>query len=125
MNKYISKQQKIDMYTMRLNGYSFTDIAVKYHTTRQNVHRILHDSIKGDRYYGKMRYPAIRQWILDSEASIQKLHGLMHERGYNGAYALFCKKLKAGTLTDDELSIISKVTDMSLDDLNFMDDPVK
>lgn len=125
MNKYISKQQKIDMYTMRLNGYSFTDIAVKYHTTRQNVHRILHNSIKGDRYYGKIRYPAIRQWILDNEASIQKLHGFMRERGHSGDYVLFCKKLRTGTLSDDELSIISKVTGMSLDDLNFMDEPIK
>ena len=125
MKKYISKQQKIDMYTMRLNGYSFADIAVKYHTTRQNVHRILHDSIKGDRYYNRVRYPAIRQWIIDNGASIQKLHELMRERGYVNDYASLCKKLRAGILSDDDLSIISKATDMSLDDLNFMDNPTK
>lgn len=125
MNKYISKQQKIDMYTMRLNGYSFADIAVKYHTTRQNVHRILHDSIKGDRYYNRVRYPAIRQWIIDNAASIKRLYELMRERGYDRDYSSLRKTLKAGTLSDDELSIISKVTDMSLDDLNFMDDPIK
>lgn len=125
MKKYISKQQKIDMYTMRLNGYSFADIAVKYHTTRQNVHEILHNSIKGDRHYSRIRYPAIRQWILDNEASIKKLHELIQERGYDRGYAPFYQRLGAGTLSDDELSLISKVTSMSLDDLNFMDDSIK
>lgn len=121
MHKYRTRAEKIDMFTMRLDGYSYTDIAKKYYTTRQNIQTILSNALSGDHFFKSVRYPALRYYLNQEEVSFDGLYDMMKAEDYAFTKPVFRKRLKDGTLNNYELEVLSHATGLSLEELNYMD----
>lgn len=75
----MTKDQMVEMYSMRLDGHSLQEIGNKFGITRQRVQRIVGNYSADQRRAASYRtglkrviYPAIRNWILDHEMNLNQ-----------------------------------------------------
>lgn len=71
----ISRQQKIEMFAMRLDGYTLQKIAKKFGVTRMCVRQILYPdpNIPYQESVERIIYPGLRDYMLSNGYSIKRL----------------------------------------------------
>ena len=59
----MTREQKIEAFAMRIDGYSLEQIAKKFGVTREWIRQMLYKSVSGDNYRRKYVYPEITKWM--------------------------------------------------------------
>jgi hypothetical protein len=59
----LTKEQKIEMFVMKLDGYTLQEIGDKYGISRQRVQAILSSGSKGPKYIAKIKYFNVATWL--------------------------------------------------------------
>lgn len=64
----MTREQKIDMFVMRIDGYTLEDISQKYGISTERVRQILYHAIKDrqTKRRSKCVYPAIKKWMQEN-----------------------------------------------------------
>lgn len=67
----MTREQKIDMFTMRLDGYTLQQIGDKYGITRERVRQILSPREHSTDIYAPKSciYPALGKWMNDNKVN--------------------------------------------------------
>lgn len=70
----ITREQKVEMFKMRMNGVSFEEIGNKYGISKQRVQQLLQTTIHKPRELSrKCVYPNLKKWCLEHDASFRQL----------------------------------------------------
>lgn len=72
----MTREQKIEAYTMRLDGYTLQEIADKFGVSKQRIHQIIPGSLATRGNLERCIYPNIKAWLLEKEMSITSLSKL-------------------------------------------------
>lgn len=110
----MTKQEKLDAYSMRLDGKTLQEIGDKYGLTRERIRQILAESIRPrERSSDSYRYPGIGKWILDHGETIATLAdkaGISRATAYN---ALSLKSKHPANLGKESIDKILKATGLT------------
>lgn len=69
----MTREQKIDAFTMRIDGYTFQEIADKYSVTKQNIQQMLYSiCTKSGIIRKRYIYPNILEWMEQNGATQSK-----------------------------------------------------
>lgn len=117
----MTREQKIEMFTMRLDGHSLQDIGNKLGVTREYVRQVLEKSVQKEAVMKKARdkiiFPNIANWMEVNQISIGDLTVLMGYTSGNSNYAMISRRLRNLDIwrMKDILSIL-KVTGMTFEE---------
>ena len=74
----MTKEEKIDAFTMRLNGYTLQEIGDKYGLTRERIRQMFASITTESRISRKNYiYPNISDWMIDNNVSQYANHDLL------------------------------------------------
>lgn len=68
----MTREEKIDMFCMRMDGYTLQEIGNQYGITREYVRQIL-DVGKRKDIFQKIVYPGLKQYLVENKMSVRKL----------------------------------------------------
>jgi DNA-binding helix-turn-helix protein len=68
----MTREEKIDMFCMRMDGYTLQEIGDKYGVTREYVRQVLDVGKRKDKF-SKIVYPKLKQYMIERKLSIRKL----------------------------------------------------
>ena len=70
----MNREDKIEVFKMRLDGFTYQEIAEKYGVSRQYINQMLQNVIseKRNKALNKIVYPNIANWLKDNECSISE-----------------------------------------------------
>ena len=118
----MTKEQKVRAFEMRMEGYTFQEIADEFGTTKQNIQKTLDYTIRGQkRPIDSIIYPNLRDYLRTDKMNV--LH-LSRKMGYesNNASTLY-KKLRGNSLlTMGDIRKILEITKMSFEECFYLED---
>lgn len=88
----MTREEKIDMFCMRMDGYTLQEIGNKYGITRERVRKIL-DVGKRKDIFQKIVYPGLKQYLVERKMSVRKFSLLIGTQ-YQTAINILCGKTK-------------------------------
>lgn len=87
----VSKQQKLDMFQMRMEGATYQTIAKKYGISRQAAHELLHNTLSSRGASASCTsFPGLQRYMFDHHLSAARL---LREIGSPMCYNHFTRKL--------------------------------
>ncbi len=96
----MTREQKIEAFTLRLDGFTFEQIAEHMGCTRQYIQGILHSCIseKRSRLDGCI-FPNITECMMRTKTTLRGLYKILHpnESKYDSYAAVYIKKRLQGT----------------------------
>ena len=115
----MTKEQKIEAFALRLDGYSYKEIAEQYGMTKQNVEQSLRSSIGGDsRRKGRAHsiYKGLNDYMVKNDVCLKEIGKAMGHKTYNAA--VINDKMKGTrSLKMDEINGLIKFSKKSYEDL--------
>lgn len=111
----MTREEKIEVFTMKLDGMSYEEIANKKGVSKQYIHQTLVDVLKKkNRKSAKVyEYPVLNNWLIENGMSVKTLAeniGVHKVTLYN---KLSCKS----KFSVEELEKISDITGLSSDEI--------
>lgn len=93
----LTKEDKIQMFVMKLDGASFSDIGREYNISREYVRQIFREildtaSSRSLRYNKECIYPGIKDWLEQNDVSAFQLSKMMGMRSPTNLYDLLTGK---------------------------------
>lgn len=86
-----------EMIDLRLQGYSFQEIADKYGVTRQNVRSKIESVLRKDRpltvLIQRCKYPKLKEWFIDNKCTATEIA----DNIFDGCYNVAKNKLNGNT----------------------------
>ena len=107
----MTREEKIGMFCMRMDGYTLQEIGNKYGITREYVRQIL-DVGKRKDISQKIVYPGLKQYLVENKMSVRKLSFLIGTQ-YQTALNALCGKSKPGM---DVINKILQVTGLTYEE---------
>lgn len=107
----MTREEKIGMFCMRMDGYTLQEIGNKYGITREYVRQIL-DVGKRKDIFQKIVYPGLKQYLVENKMSVRKLSFLIGTQ-YQTALNTLCGKSKPGM---DVINKILQVTGLTYEE---------
>jgi hypothetical protein len=113
----VTKEQKIEMFALRLEGKTLQEIGDKFGCTREYVRQVVGPSVADDKRtlsLENIKYPALRKWLSERNMPVMALaglagvsanalyHGLTHRSKGNIGMATIRGILKATGLNFEE-----------------------
>lgn len=81
----MTREQLIEAFTMKIDGYSYQFIADKFGCTKQNIQDVFMRYIKNNNF--KCAYPAIKKWMIENNVSLSEMYVLLgHNASNNTQY---------------------------------------
>ena len=110
----MNREDKIEVFKMRLDGFTYQEIAEKYGVSRQYINQMLQNVIseKRNKALNKIVYPNIANWLKDNERSISEFAirvGIKRSALYNKLYG-------RNKFNSDEIKRILDVTGMKFEE---------
>ena len=70
----MNREDKIEVFKMRLDGFTYQEIAEKFGVSRQYINQMLQNVIseRRNKTLNKIVYPNIANWLKDNECSISE-----------------------------------------------------
>ena len=70
----MNREDKIEVFKMRLDGFTYQEIAEKFGVSRQYINRMLQNVIseRRNKTVNKIVYPNIANWLKNNECSISE-----------------------------------------------------
>lgn len=62
----MTRDEKIQAFAMRIDGYTLEEIADKFGVTREWIRQMLYKSVSCDNYRRKYVYPEITKWMFEN-----------------------------------------------------------
>lgn len=70
----LTREQKIEALTMRIDGYTYDEIGARLGMSKQNVHKLMQSYfLKPDKQVKKIIYPTIKDWVRSNGTNIREL----------------------------------------------------
>ena len=111
----MNREDKIEVFKMRLDGFTYQEIAEKYGVSKQYINQMLQNVIseKRNKALNKIVYPNIANWLKDNEySSISEF-----ARKTRIQRATLSNKLHGtGKFNSDEIKRILDVTGMKFEE---------
>ena len=110
----MNREDKIEVFKMRLDGFTYQEIAEKYGVSKQYINQMLQNIIseKRNKSLNKIVYPNIANWLKGNECSISEF-----ERKTGIKRATLDRKLQGvAKFSYDEIKIILDVTGMKFEE---------
>lgn len=107
----MTREEKIGMFCMRMDGYTLQEIGNKYGITREYVRQIL-DVGKRKDISQKIVYPGLKQYLVENKMSVRKLSFLIGTQ-YQTALNTLHGKSKPGM---DVINKILQVTGLTYEE---------
>lgn len=111
----MTKEQKIDMFAMRLDGYTLAAIGEKYGVTRERVGQIISRSAAiRSADFDSIVYPGIRRYCIENDVTLHQLTKTLAEqtsRQANGWRAKLTEKRTS--MSFESISAILQVTGLT------------
>ena len=79
----MTREDKIKAYTMRLDGYTFQDIADKFGVSKQYIHSLFGGRVSETLVNG-CRYPNITGWMANNNMDVCGMRHLLNDMDYRG-----------------------------------------
>ena len=113
----MTREDKLKVLEMRLDGYSVVEIADNLGFTRQHINNTLNMIVKsqGCNQLAKCIYPGLRNWMLDNNFSAYKVNSDLKIAKNT---TCFYKRLVGETkFSIDEIKALIKYTGLSFEEL--------
>lgn len=86
----MTREEKIDMFCMRMDGYTLQEIGDKYGITREYVRQVLDVGKRKDNF-SKIVYPGLKRYMVERKLSVRKLSILIDTQCMTVANLLYGK----------------------------------
>jgi hypothetical protein len=113
----VTREQKVKAFEMRIDGYTYAEIANRFGVSRQYIHQILTFGVEKPIQKGLRNcvYYNIAQWITNNNLTIPKLCKMMGRKpGYH--QALRNKLTGITEFSISEIKLILALTGMEFDE---------
>lgn len=119
----MTKEQKVEMFSMRLDGATLEEIGEKFGISKQRVSQIFHKEPTNRFIFKKCVYSGLADYLSSSKLSARQLFEKMQ---IETSYVSFLRKLKGITpFTLPEIKQILLYTHMSFEECFSMKEEVK
>ena len=110
----MNRDDKIEVFKMRLDGFSYQEIAEKFGVSKQYINQMLQNVIseRRNKAVNKIVYPNIANWLKDNDCSISEFAirvGIRRSILYNKLYG-------RNKFNSDEIKRILDVTGMKFEE---------
>lgn len=119
----MTREQKIEMFAMRLDGYTLQEIGDKYGITRERVRQILTTVACRKANIRKvtenLKYPNLSKWMRDNDVSMGELWVKMGNKPANSGTTKISRLLKGDAslgLRMDQIKKILEITGMTFEE---------
>lgn len=117
----IEKERAVEMFKMKLDGFTYEEIGEKFGLSRQRVHQILsigETKIKINLDY--VIYPGLKKWMEDNTINASALQRIMYKNGNTGR----AKQKLSGEVKFNihDIKKIIKASGLTFEELFFTDE---
>lgn len=117
MNRSIPNEEILEYCKMRLEGYTFQQIAEKFGTSKQNIQGILFrrfgETPKGKKVFSKIVFPKVSEFMKDNKMTIKSISHHMGLKSSTVTGYLYGKTSPSKSFIDSMV----KLTDIPYEDL--------
>lgn len=119
----MTKEQKVEMFSMRLDGATYEEIAEKFGISKQRVNQIIHKEPKNRCIEKKCIYSGLADYFASNGLSARQFFEKIQ---FETSYTSFMRKLKGTSIfTLPEIKKILLYTHMSFEECFAMKEEVK
>ena len=110
----MNRDDKIEVFKMRLDGFTYQEIAEKFGVSKQYINQMLQNVIseRRNKAVNKIVYPNIANWLKNNECSISEFAIRVRIR----RSILYNKLYGRNKFNSDEIKIILDVTGMKFEE---------
>ena len=110
----MTREEKIEAYSMLLDGFTYQEIADRFQVSKQRIGQIFSMS---ESRYSKIIYPGIRSWMIENNVTVQELNRRMRpEKRTKGNNGLFEKLRGEREITPEEIERLLRVTGLTFEE---------
>lgn len=111
----LTKEEKIDMFSMVLDGKTYEEIGQKYGISRQRVQQLLTTNSRSHRAVNTIIYTGLKKWLIEQDMSVAKLQSLMGFESKNVART-YIKLRNKGIIKISDIKKILEITGLTFEE---------
>ena len=120
----MTKMEKIQVFEMKISGYTYEEIAARFNTTKQSIEQTLKTSLNNSSCRDfKCIYPNLKKWMMNHAVSPSSLYQMLgHAPTGNSTASMKMKLAGKRKMTMVELQKLVEVTDIPFEGLFILGD---